>query len=179
MHILKSIHLTAFQIFTSGRYSSMHLVSLSLPLPPPAHTHTHTHTRTHTHTPTHPYSYAHTYTILPPKGLIIIYPLGGGVGEFWLCGEKICLIPNKALQYYFNFPPLAVNWQSIFIVLLCTLLATADPHSFPPESHVIPLISFTHSTQEIRKNDWSPNTTMLFRCKARKERLEHERIVER
>ena len=94
MHILKSIHVTAFQIFTSSRYSSMHLVSLSLP-PPPAHTHA--------------YSHAHTYTILPPKGSVIIYSLGGGVGGFWLCDDKICLIPHKALQYYFNFPPLAVN----------------------------------------------------------------------
>ena len=30
MHILKSIHVNAFQIFTSGRYSSVQLVSLSL-----------------------------------------------------------------------------------------------------------------------------------------------------
>ena len=95
MHILKSIHVTAFQIFTSGRFSCVQLVSLSLLLPPPSHT--------------HPYSHAHTYTILPPKGSIFIYSLGGGVGGFWLCDDKICLIPHKALQYYFNFPPLAVN----------------------------------------------------------------------
>ena len=164
MHILKSIHVTAFQIFTSGRYSCVQLVSLSLP-PPPL-----------THTPILPRTHIHDTS---PQGIDIIYSLGGGVGGFWLCDDKICLIPHKALQYYFNFPPLAVNRQSIFIVLLCSLLATTDPHSVPPENHVIPLISFTHSTQEIRKNDWSPNTTMLFRCKARKERLEHERIVER
>ena len=35
---LKSIHVTALQIFTSGRYSSMQLVSL--PLPPPLRTYT-------------------------------------------------------------------------------------------------------------------------------------------
>ena len=45
MHILKSIHVTAFQIFTNGRYSSMHLVSLSLPPPP----HTPILPRTHIH----------------------------------------------------------------------------------------------------------------------------------
>ena len=162
MHILKSIHVTASQILTSGRYSSMQLVILSLPPP-----------RTHTHTP------RHTHTRYIPQGIDIIYSLGGGVGGFWVCDDKICLIPHKALQYSFNFPSWAVNRWSIFIVLLCTLLATTDPHSVPHENHVIPLISFTHSTQETRKNYWSPNTTVLLCCKARKERLEHEIIVGR
>ena len=140
----------------------MQLVILSLPPP-----------RTHTHTP------RHTHTRYIPQGIDIIYSLGGGVGGFWVCDDKICLIPHKALQYSFNFPSWAVNRWSIFIVLLCTLLATTDPHSVPHENHVIPLISFTHSTQETRKNYWSPNTTVLLCCKARKERLEHEIIVGR
>ena len=39
----------------------------------------------------------------------------GGVAEgFWLCHNKICLIPHRDLQYSYNFPSLAVNWQSIF-----------------------------------------------------------------
>ena len=59
-----------------------------------------------THTPILPRTHIHDTS---PKGIDIIYSLGGGVGGFWLCDDKICLIPHKALQYYFNFPPLAVN----------------------------------------------------------------------
>ena len=78
-----------------------------------------------------------------PKGLVISYSLKGRVvwdAVFWFFIDSIYRYPYKALWYLIDspHPPPPSICSQFSLVLLLTLLETADSPTVPPGNHVIP-----------------------------------------
>ena len=112
----------------------------------------------------------------------------GGVAEgFWLCHNKICLIPHRDLQYSYNFPSLAANWQSIFYSSPSYSVGDDRSPSVPPWKPCDPS-SILHPPYPGHKKMTSPSERLQdqekpWQCSAllltHRKRLEHKRSLGR